>query len=142
VNCRQDRQEVDEEEVEVEDYLDMKPSERTAFRLRADFSGVLPSSLKGQMEVLVKMVDEGHLPELSIVEQVKASIETPRSSQTLQQASKISGASQKEIFLFLSFSASLLGSDLNQSRQASLCPEQSLLPEPNRDPMCSSGSAC
>ena len=71
MSCRQDRQEVEEEEAEVEDYLDMEPSERTAFRLRADFSEFLPSSLNGQMEVLVKMVDEGHLPELSIVEQPK-----------------------------------------------------------------------
>ena len=56
---------------------DKEPSERTAFRIKSEFSDALPSSLKCQMEVLVKVVEDGLLPELSVVDQVRAAQETP-----------------------------------------------------------------
>ena len=59
---------------------DLDPSERTIFRTRAEFSKILPPSLISQAELLVKFVEDGLLPELSVVTQPGESKQTPKSS--------------------------------------------------------------
>ena len=84
VGQRRDRKLSDDAELEVEeddqDNLDKDPSVSTVWRIKSEFSGVLPSSLESQMEVLSKIVEDGFLPELTIVDQARTSRETPRTS--------------------------------------------------------------
>ena len=59
---------------------DVEPSERTAFRIKAGFFDSLPPSVRCQVELLVQIVKEGFLPELSIVTQDRTPQQTPRTS--------------------------------------------------------------
>ena len=83
VNSRTDRQDARKDCEDVDDELedqDLVPSERTSRRMRADFTNVLPRSLKRQAEILVKFVEDGWIPELSVVQQPAETKQTPKSS--------------------------------------------------------------
>ena len=81
VSCRKDRQV--SENVPQQQHCqdqDLDPSERTIFRFKADFSNLLPPSLKSQMELLVKIAKDGLFPELFVVDQQAPDKQTPKSS--------------------------------------------------------------
>ena len=83
VNSRKDRQnqELESEEENQQGTNELNPSERTIRRLKLDFLQVLPPSLGRQVELLVKLVEDGLVPELSLVSQTSVLLqETLRTS--------------------------------------------------------------
>ena len=80
VNARNDRQVPEDEDPAQEQAEDLDPSDRTIFRLKAEFAKTLPQSLLSQAELLVKFVEDGFLPELSVVLLPSDGKQTPKSS--------------------------------------------------------------
>ena len=63
------------EDQQVEDNL---PSERTERRNKTEFYQLLPPSLSRQAEMLVRIVQDGLLPELSVVKEQEMLQDTPK----------------------------------------------------------------